>query len=200
MFSVIIPTLDEAACLQLTLRAIGALDGGRVEVVCADGGSMDGTAELAERLGARVVRAARGRGGQLDAGAREARGEVLWFLHADTLIPPDAIDQLAAAIADERVVAGNFRLRFAGSSRGARFLNGLYPKLAWLGLRYGDSGLWVRRETYERAGGFRPLPIFEDLDFLRRVRPLGGFRTLPGPLVTSSRRFESRSFPAVFTH
>lgn len=197
MISIIIPTLNEASLLRPTLQALRALGSGP-EVLCADGGSTDETVDIAASEGARVVRSNCGRGIQLHAGAQHAQGDVLWFLHADTLVPSDATAQIGSALVNERVVAGNFRLLFSGGSRGAVFLNALYPKLAWLGLRYGDSGLWVRQATYERAGGFRPLPLFEDLDFLRRVKAYGRLRTLPGPLTTSSRRFEHRAFTPVF--
>ncbi|MGH8018617.1 MAG: glycosyltransferase [Opitutaceae bacterium] len=145
-----------------------------------------------------MIPSERGRGRQMHAGALAARGDVLWFLHADTVMRCAGAAQIASAFEDPRVVAGNFRLHFDGPSRGARFLNALYPRLALLGLRYGDSGLFVHRTAYTRAGGFRPLPIFEDLDLLRRVRRLGRMVTLPGPLCTSSRRFESRAFAPVF--
>lgn len=197
MISIVIPTLNEAVLLRPTLRALRE-SGPEKEVLVVDGGSEDGTREVAASEGVAVLQAPCGRGAQLHEGACQARGDVFWFLHADTLAPPGAGDEILSALADHRVVAGNFRLLFTGRSRGAAFLNVLYPKLAWLGLRYGDSGLWVRRDAYHRSGGFQLLPIFEDLDFIRRVTPLGGWRTLRGPLVTSSRRFESRRFAPVF--
>lgn len=199
MISVIIPTLNEAGVLGRTLQALGS-EIEEIEVLCVDGGSVDDTVAVAEAHGARVIRAARGRGAQQHVGAMQAGGHVFWFLHADTVPSPGAVKQLQSIVKadDGGVVAGNFRLVFDGRSGGARFLNWLYPHLAWLGLRYGDSGIWVRREIYKRAGGFRPIPIFEDLDLLRRVRRYGHLRTLPGPLTTSSRRFESKPFAGVF--
>lgn len=198
--SVVIPTLNEAAYLGATLARLGRADGSSdfFEIICADGGSKDETIAIASHAGATVVHGARGRGAQLHAGACAATGEVLWFLHADTIACRNAAAQIDRALADSRVIGGNFRLHFDGRSGGARFLNALYPRLAWLGLRYGDSGIFVRRSAYERAGGFRPHPIFEDLDLLRRLRRLGRLTTLPGPLCTSSRRFESRPFAPVF--
>ena len=195
--SVIIPTLNEAAVLRTCLDALLPLRDS-AELIVVDGGSKDGTRAIAERAQCILVEAAQGRGRQLAAGARVASGGVFWFLHADTIAPPDAAGQIERACADERVAAGNFRLIFDGVEPGAKFLTALYPQLRRLGLRYGDSGYFVRRAIYERAGGFRPLPIFEDLDLLRRVRPFGRWVTLAGPLITSSRRFAGRAFTPVF--
>ncbi len=195
--SVVIPTLNEAAVLRANLDVLCPLRE-VAEVIVVDGGSTDTTISVAERAGCEVVTAPRGRGVQLAAGARVASGDVVWFLHADTVAPSNAAEQIERACADERVVAGNFRLIFDGAEFGSKFLTSLYPHLRWLGLRYGDSGFFVRRSAYERSGGFRPLPIFEDLDFLRRVRPLGSWITLDGPLITSSRRFHGRPFTPVF--
>ena len=195
--SVIIPALDEAHSIGATLDALARADA-RTEVIVVDGGSADDTAEVARGRGARVVTSARGRGAQMHAGAREARGEVFWFLHADTLAPPDARRHIAAALADPRVVGGNFRIRFDGDSRAARFLTWLYPRLRLLGLCYGDSGIFVRREAYRRLGGFRPFPIFEDLDLVRRLRKAGRVAHLSAAVTTSSRRFEGRSFALTF--
>jgi len=194
--SVVIPTLEESGAIEATLEAVGAL--GAREVIVVDAGSTDGTAELARRRGARVIEAARGRGTQLAAGAAAARGDVLWFLHADTLPPSDALERMAEALAAPEVVGGHFAIRFDGERRAARVLTWIYPRLAWLGLRYGDSAFFVRRAAYEAAGGFRPLPLFEDLDLQRRVRRVGRLVRVAAPVVTSSRRFEGRSFGLTF--
>jgi rSAM/selenodomain-associated transferase 2 len=195
--SIIIPAFDEARSIGATLDAAARVRGS-VEIIVVDGGSADATAEVARGRGARVVTSKRGRGAQMHAGARAARGDVLWFLHADTLAPADAAERIAAALKDARAVGGNFRLRFDGERRAARFLTWLYPRLRRLGLAYGDSGLFVRRAAYERAGGFKPFPIFEDLDLLRALWKQGRFVQADACLVTSSRRFEGRSFALTF--
>lgn len=195
--SVIIPALDEARSIGAALDAVARLGAG-VEVIVVDGGSADGTAEVARSRGARVVTAERGRGAQMHAGARASSGEVLWFLHADTLAPPDARERIADALLDARAVGGNFRIRFDGEHAAARFLTWLYPRLRLLGLAYGDSGFFVRRAAYERAGGFRAFPIFEDLDLLRALWKQGRFVQADAFVVTSSRRFEGRSFALTF--
>lgn len=195
--SIIIPALNEAQSIGETLEAATRVND-VVEVIVVDGGSADGTAEAARGRGARVVSAARGRGAQMHAGALAARGEVLWFLHADTLAPVDAGECIGRALLDPRAVGGNFRIRFDGAGGAARFLTWLYPRLRLLGLAYGDSGFFVRRAAYERAGGFKPFPIFEDLDLLRALRRQGRFVQAEACVVTSSRRFEGRSFALTF--
>lgn len=195
--SVVIPALNEAASIEQTLAALRRVPG-IFEVIVVDGQSRDDALDRAARLGARVLTAPRGRGAQMHAGAQAAGGEVLWFLHADTLPPPDAAGRIADALIDPAVAAGNFEIRFAGEFAAARFLTRLYHHLALLGLRYGDSGYFVRREAYAAVGGFRPHPIFEDLDLMRRLRRRGLFVRVPATVVTSSRRFEGRSFAVVF--
>lgn len=195
--SIIIPALNEAGAIGATLDAAARVKGD-VEVIVVDGGSADGTAEVARARGARVVTSARGRGAQMHAGALAARGEVLWFLHADTLAPADAAECIERALRDPRAVGGNFRIRFDGERRAARFLTWLYPRLRLLGLTYGDSGIFVRRAAYERTGGFKPFPVFEDLDLLRALWRQGRFVQAEGFVVTSSRRFEGRSFALTF--
>ena len=195
--SIIIPALDEARVIGASLDAAARVRG-RVETIVVDGGSADGTAAVARARGARVINTRRGRGAQMHAGARAARGEVFWFLHADTLAPPDAAERITEALRDPRAVGGNFRVRFDGSSPAARLLTWLYPRLRLLGLAYGDSGFFVRRAAYERAGGFKPFPIFEDLDLLRALWRQGRFVQADGCVVTSSRRFEGRSFALTF--
>jgi len=195
--SVIIPTLNEAESIGELLAAVTKLDG-ITEVIVVDGGSTDDTAELAAAFGARVIHSARGRGSQMHAGAQSAGGDVLWFIHADTIPEIDTIDQISNALENPRAVAGNFAIRFDGSRFAARFLTWLYPKLRLLGLIYGDSAIFVRRDVYERVGGFRPFPIFEDLDLIGRLKKEGEVVTLPARVHTSSRRFENRSFALTF--
>jgi rSAM/selenodomain-associated transferase 2 len=195
--SIIIPALNEAHSIGATLDAARELRG-RVEVIVVDGGSRDGTIEILRGRGARIVESERGRGLQMHAGACAARGDVLWFLHADTTPPADAVERIAEALGDARVAGGNFRVLFGGERAAARFLTWLYPRLRMLGLCYGDSGIFVRREIYERIGGFKPFPIFEDLDLVRQLRREGRMAHVPATVVTSSRRFEGRSFALTF--
>ncbi len=117
-------------------------------------------------------------------GACVAQGEVLWFLHADTTVLMNALEQIIAALDEGRVVGGNFAVRFDGPGWPARFMTWLYPQLRRLRLCYGDSAIFLRRVAYERVGGFKSLPIFEDLDLLRELRKLGRIIHLPATVVT----------------
>jgi rSAM/selenodomain-associated transferase 2 len=185
--SVIVPALDEAARIGACLRSIRA-QGGGVEVLVADGGSTDGTAAIAARQ-ARVVTGARGRGAQMNAGARRSTGDVLLFLHADTVLHPGALAALRDALADARVVGGTFTLRFDHPHPLLRFY-GWCTRLPWL--RYGDQGIFVRRAVFEWLGGFRELPLLEDVDLLKRLRRAGRVAVVDRPVTTSARRFLER--------
>lgn len=199
MVSIIVPTLNEAAHLAGTLRALFALHGEK-EVIVVDGGSSDGTKSVASEAGALVIDATRGRGPQQHAGAQQASGEVLWFVHADTLPPPHALEDIRHALRDPTVAGGNFGLLFDGPTLQARQATFIYPLLRSLNLCYGDSGIFVRRDVYRAIGGFRSLALFEDLDLLKRIRRAGRFAHLPTRIVTSSRRFENKNFALMCTH
>ena len=194
--SIIIPTLDEAENLRETLDALRDFD--NAEIIVVDGGSADATVAIARDYDVKILHSQRGRGTQLQTGGAAASGDVLWFVHADTIAPPEAIFEIKKALKDSRIVGGNFTIRFDGERFAAKFLTWLYPQLNLLGLIYGDSAIFVRREIYERIGGFRDYPIFEDLDFIQRLRKTGEIATLPSIVTTSSRRFEDKSFVLTF--
>jgi rSAM/selenodomain-associated transferase 2 len=197
--SIVVPALNEAVCIVDTVRALQQLEGEK-EIIVVDGGSSDETGALAGAQGVRVLLATPGRGKQMHAGALEATGDVLWFVHADTLPPPHCLDDIQQSLGNPSVVGGNFGLLFDGPSRAARQLTAIYPVLRILGLCYGDSGIFIRRAAYHAIGGFRPLALFEDLDLLRRMRRAGRFVHLPSRIRTSSRRFEQRNFAMVWLH
>ena len=185
--SVIVPALDEADSIGACLRSIRG-QGMEAEVLVVDGGSTDTTVETASR-DARVVRGIRGRGAQMNAGARLSTGDVLLFLHADTVLHPRALFGMLRALVDRRVVGGTFTLRFDTAHPPLR-LYGWCVRLPWL--RYGDQGIFVRREVFERLGGYRELPLLEDVDLLRRMRRDGRLAVVSHPVTTSARRFVER--------
>ena len=197
--SIIVPTLNEQECITETLRSLQRLEGEK-EIIVVDGGSNEETRSLACVQGAQVLSALPGRGLQMHAGALKATGDVLWFVHADTTPPVHALKEIRKHMESPLVVGGNFGLVFDGPSRAARQLTAIYPMLRILGLCYGDSGIFIRREAYDRIGGFRALSLFEDLDLLRRLRRAGRFVHLPCKILTSSRRFEQRDFALVWLH
>ncbi len=190
--AIVMPALNEERALAEHLpHALSLAD----ELVVSDGGSTDGTRELAERLGARVVRGAPGRGGQLNRGAAAVRdADVLLFLHADTTLTEDAREQIERALGtNAQLEGGAFFVRFA-EPNGALALGSKIVNLRtrWTRLPLGDQGQFVRRETFEEMGGFRDWPILEDLDFALRLRRRKKMILLAGPISTSGRRYLER--------
>ncbi len=188
--SIVIPTLNEEENLGALLELLGPTPGIH-EVVVSDGGSADGTQELAARR-ARLTVSGPGRGLQLRAGAQEATGDVLLFLHADVLPPPDVAAQIDRAVS-AGYVGGNFRLGYPDGGLLGRWLELLAPVYRGLGRYYGDSGLFVRRDAYEAFGGFPAIPIMEDIEFVRRMERYGKTAYLPGPIASSTRRWRGRA-------
>lgn len=205
--SLIIPTLNEAEGLKRLFAMLSAQQGARFELVIADGGSTDGTAERARKLAAaapfavKVIETERGRGKQMNAGAAAASGGVLLFLHADCAFPDplalrtalDAFTQAIAAGGSDRV-AGHFRLRFDRIAPGPSLPYYFYEWKARLhrpGCTHGDQGLLLGRRFFAEAGPFdESLPILEDVGLAERVAALGQWLLLPVEIVTSARRFE----------
>lgn len=186
--SVVIPVLNAAATLP---AAIAAVKEGAAEIVVADGGSEDGTQNIAETHGAAVVTATRGRGPQLAAGAAAATSDWFLFLHADTRLGVGWADEAGRHMADPANVrrAAVFRFALDDPSLAARRIERL---VAWrtraLALPYGDQALLISRTLYDEIGGFRPLPLMEDVDIVRRLgrRRVARFTT---PAVTSAARY-----------
>jgi len=193
MISIVIPTRDEAANLARLLPQLAAEDEAH-EVLVVDAGSADGTAAIADAHGAVVLHGPPSRGQQLRAGATRARGDVLWFLHADCRVAPGSLAAIRRALAgDPRLVGGNFRLSFDGEDRFSRWLDGFYAWIRRNGFYYGDSGIFVRTAAYHRLGGMPALALMEDYAFVRRLEAAGPTICIAEPaLVTSSRRFAGR--------
>ncbi|MEM9009652.1 MAG: TIGR04283 family arsenosugar biosynthesis glycosyltransferase [Pseudomonadota bacterium] len=189
--SVLIPTLDAMAGIGPCLGALaeGVTEGLIREVIFADGGSSDAVAEVADEVGAVLVTAARGRGRQLAAGARMARGEWLMVLHADTVLAPGWAAAVRSHLATRPGKAGWGRLRFdqAGVLPGfvAAWAN---VRARYLGLPYGDQGLLLPRTLYDRVGGYREIALMEDVAIARALR--GHLVPLPVTAITSAARFE----------
>lgn len=186
--SIVVPVLDEQDLIVGLLTHLRRL-APDAEIVVVDGGSTDQTVERAAPL-ARVIHAPRGRGPQADAGGAAASGDVLWFVHADTRPNDKALEAMAAALADPRVVGGGFRLRFDRDGAALRWLawtsNRRARHLGWI---FGDQAMFVRREHFEAVGGFRAMVLMEDLDLSRRLRSRGRFVLLDPRCTASARRF-----------
>ena len=164
--SVVIPTLNAEPHLADCLERMKEAD----EIIVVDGGSSDSTVPAAERAGARIVMAPKGRGTQLAAGAEAARGDWLLFLHADTLPARGWRAAVQLHVDAHPGKAACFRFRLAEKAWQARAIErAVAARVAWLGMPYGDQGLLVSRRLYDEAGGYRPLPLMEDVDFARRI-------------------------------
>ncbi len=185
--SLVVPVLNEAPAIEATLRRL-CRDFPGCEVIVVDGGSDDGTPELA-RPWATVVHAPRGRAAQMNAGARRCGGEVLWFVHADTVVDPAALGQIRACLSDPRVVGGGLTLRFDHRTPAlnhlARASNTRARRLHHI---FGDQAMFIRRSVFEELGGFPELPLMEDLEMSRRLHRRGRLCVLPATSTASARR------------
>ena len=178
MISVVIPTYNAEATLGPTLTALvrAVVDGTVQEAILVDGGSTDGTCAIADAAGTRLIRSKLGRGTQLRAGAATARGDWLLFLHADTVLEPGWAEEAEAFM--ERVAKGR-RTQAAAAFRFALDDDGTLPRMLeslvalrcfLFALPYGDQGLLISRRLYGELGGFRPIPLMEDVDLVRRLK------------------------------
>ena len=187
--SVVIPALNEALELPETVRRIRGSPG-LGEILVVDGGSRDETRRVARDLGCRVLEGRGGRGGQLRVGAAAARGEVVLLLHADTWVGPNAGEAILAALRDPEVVGGAFWKVFR---EGSWLMKGSRARCAlrlWFGRRLmGDQGIFVRRTVLERIGGVPAVPLMEEFELCRRLRPLGRLVLARSTVSTSARRF-----------
>jgi rSAM/selenodomain-associated transferase 2 len=194
LISVIIPALDEATNLSRLIPRLAAMPE-IAEIIICDGGSDDQTVLVAQQLGARVVMAPRNRGAQMNAGAAVAGGKVLWFLHADCWPHQNSARAIARAVQHPKILGGNFRLKFASPQIEARLFERIARLQRRFGVYYGDSGLWLRRETFEELGCFPSWPLFEDYALIQQLemhakRTRSRTKYFFLPLIASSRRFE----------
>jgi rSAM/selenodomain-associated transferase 2 len=190
--SLIVPTLDEGDGIEDHLVALASLRACGVEVVVVDGGSSDDTVRKAQNLADRVLDAPRGRARQMNAGAAFAQGGVLLFLHADTRLPPDGDHHILSALAGG-ALWGRFDVRIKGRHR-------MLGVIAWFmnrrsrltGIATGDQAIFVRRDVFERVGGYPDIPLMEDIALSRTLRRLGAPACLAARVTTSGRRWEER--------
>jgi rSAM/selenodomain-associated transferase 2 len=189
--SIIVPVLDEASGIAEALTALTHFRWHGAEVVVVDGGSRDGTPDLARPFADQLLAAPQGRAAQMNAGAAQARGDVLLFLHADTRLPADADRLIVEGLASSRRAWGRFDV----------VIGGRHPLLAliaylmnlrsrWTGIATGDQAMFMTRTAFDRAGGFPDLPVMEDVALSSRLKRFGRPLCLKRRVVTSGRRWE----------
>ncbi|HEY4911406.1 MAG TPA: TIGR04283 family arsenosugar biosynthesis glycosyltransferase [Methylomirabilota bacterium] len=189
--SIIIPALEEAPNLERLLPDLRARFP-EAEIVVVDGGSRDGTIEIARRVpDVTALVSARGRAVQMNAGARAAQGRVLLFLHADTWLPDGALAAVRDALGDPAVVGGRFDVRF-DSSRPVLSMIAFFMNLRsrWSGISTGDQAIFVRRDIFDGLGGFAAIPLMEDIELTRRLKRRGRVAALRARVTTAARKWE----------
>lgn len=191
--SIIVPALNEAEQIEDTLLALQELRFSGAEVIVVDGGSIDDTVPLATPLADQVLNAPRGRAGQMNAGAAAASGDVLLFLHADTLVPDRADRLILAGLAASGSVWGRFDVRITGLSP---MLKVIAQMMNWrsrlTGIATGDQAMFVRRDAFASVRGFPDQPLMEDIELSTRLKRLSPPLCLHSEVVTAGRRWEAR--------
>lgn len=187
--SIVIPVLDEAAGITRFLSELSRLRARGAQLIVVDGGSCDGTPALAAPYADLVVHSKGGRANQMNAGAAQAQGEALLFLHADTFLPSDA--DLLISTALKNYQWGRFDVRFDGPHPALRMIAAMMNLRSRLtGIATGDQALFMRRATFSRLGGFKAIPLMEDIELCRRLKRIGSPACLHQYVTTSSRRWE----------
>lgn len=189
--SIVIPAYNEAQRIPATLSMLAPARARGAEIVVVDGASDDGTAAMAAGAADRIINAERGRATQLNAGARNARGSALLFLHADSIVP-DGIDRIVLdALGDRSLAWGRFDVRIDSTRRALAVVGAMMNWRSRLsGIATGDQGIFATRELFERAGGFPQQPIMEDIAFSRTAKRLAAPICLRAKIATSGRRWE----------
>ncbi len=188
--SVVSPVLNEEKNIGAMLESLLPLKPD--ELIVVDGGSDDRTREICRQLGIEVLSSPRGRAKQMNYGAEKASGDVLMFLHADTKLPLTAFSDIREALEDTRCVAGRFDVRLEGN----HWALGLVGRLISLRSRLskistGDQGIFIRRDVFQKIGGFPDIPIMEDVALCRSLKRVGNIACLRSRVITSARRWES---------
>ena len=186
--SIIVPTLNEELVLKKTLTQIQELS--PHELIVSDGGSTDKTTPIAQKFSHRVVTGSPGRAMQMNAGADQATGDLLLFLHADNRLEPESYQKMLECMKIPKWIGGAFTLCIESDKWSINLINQLANiRSRYFGLVYGDQGVFVRAEVFKNMNGFSPIPIFEDLDFYRRLKKKGPVNLLKEKAHTSSRRW-----------
>jgi rSAM/selenodomain-associated transferase 2 len=186
--SIIIPAINEAGNIK---KAIATTQGSiNIEVIVVDGGSSDDTVAIAQSLNVKVISSSPGRAMQMNAGAVAASGEILLFLHADTLLPAGFDEMICTALQQPGTVAGAFKLRIDAPLLSLRCVEwGVNVRSHFYQMPYGDQAIFSQKAVFQQIGGFPELPIMEDFELMRRLKRIGRIVIILTPVVTSARRW-----------
>lgn len=189
LISVIIPVLNEEKLIKNSIESVRHLN--PLEIIVVDGGSTDETCYLAQSCGAKIVKSAKGRGIQLQAGAAEAKGEILFFIHADAHISDELRSIHLESAINEGYAGGFISLKFNEQSPSISLVE-LFANLRsrLFQLPYGDQAIFIKRDIFEELGGFKEYPFLEDLDFVIRLKKIGKLKYLPFNVTVSARRLK----------
>ncbi|WP_236556879.1 TIGR04283 family arsenosugar biosynthesis glycosyltransferase [Calothrix sp. PCC 7507] len=186
--SIIIPTINEAGNIKEAINSTQPST--NVEVIVVDGGSKDDTLAIAQTLGVKIISSPPGRAVQMNMGATAARGEILLFLHADTLLPTGFDAMIRTVLQQPGTVAGAFTLRIDASGLGMRLVEwGVKWRSHFWQMPYGDQAIFLTKEIFQQFGGYPELPIMEDFELIRRLKRQSKITIIPVPVVTSARRW-----------
>jgi len=184
--SVIIPTLNEESHIEKTIQSVIKQEGD-YELYVVDGESTDNTVAIAKRY-TKVINSKRGRAIQMNAGANLCRGDVLLFLHGDTLLPDNAFRELRKRMKDDTVSGGSFYIAFDADNFILRVVS-FITRFNFSLFHFGDQGIFVRRDVFQSLRGYKEMPIMEDYDFYKRLRTQGKVILIRMSVISSSRRF-----------
>jgi len=190
LISIIVPVLNEEKTIENTLIKLCALHGEK-EIIVVDGGSSDNTVEIASKY-ATVLESQKGRAKQMNTGASIAKGSILWFVHSDSEVSTDSLEAIKNAI-NQGYVGGGFSLYFYDYD--TRFMRFVSKSSTWrakyLGLYFGDQGIFVRKDVFQELGGYKEIELMEDWDFGKRLGKKGKMKILDIKIGTSARRFKT---------
>jgi rSAM/selenodomain-associated transferase 2 len=188
-FSVIVPTFNEAALIRQFLQHLRER-APNAEIIVADGGSTDGTADLSAGLCDQLVRSRRNRAIQMNAGGQAARGDILWFVHVDAEVPSGCLDEIERILGDPKISGGYFRIRLPRNPVYRLTDSCAHYAGILLRMRCGDHGIFCRRTTFLETGGFPELPLMEDVEFFRRLQRRGRVMYSRKRILANPRRYE----------
>lgn len=189
--SLIVPVLNEEKILRQFLLHVRAV-APACEIVVVDGGSRDSSFEIARELADKAIQSSKGRGAQMNAGARLAGGDIFWFVHVDSIVAGSSVGAIEQALADPKIVGGCFRLRIDSPRWIYRVRDAIGNGLVALrGVPLGDRGFFCRRDAFERINGYPEIPLLEDAEFYLKLKKCGRVAQLPETIRTSARRYEA---------